>query len=101
MTENLKIFIAIIVLQESTPIPARWDGDYSEWPWRKISIVPTFAQQDQDTYIWIDRLEINGLNPELLAKNIGEIHTAEISAEVEKIKEKIEKQYSGEIQILW
>ena len=93
------IFIAILVLQEETLMPAGWDDD-DIWPWRKISVVPTFATYENG-YNWIDNLEINGFNPEIFHKNFGEIHCDEISKEVQKIRKEIKKQYSGEIQILY
>ena len=98
---DLKVFIAIIVLREDTTIPANWEYNSSEWAWRKVSIVPSFATHHRGEIDFINGLEIDGFNPESLSINISEIHTADISAEVEKIKNKIQKQYSGEIQILW
>ena len=98
---DLKVFIAIIVLREDTLVPASWEGLSSEWPWRKVSIVPSFATMASGEIDFINGLELEGFNPETLHKNISEIHTSDIRKEVEKIKEKIEKQYSGEIQILW
>ncbi len=99
---DLKVYLAIIVLREDTLIPASWEENSSEWPWRKISIVPSFCTYDEnDGYNFINGLEIEGFNPESLHKNIGEIHCDQISTEVEKIRKEIEERYSGEIQILY
>ena len=94
------IFVAIVILQEEKTIPAGWDDD-DFWPWRHVNIVPTFASYENNEYTWIDNLELEGFNPEKLYKDISEIRSSEISEEVEKIRKEIEKQYSGEIQILY
>ena len=101
MTEN--IFIAILVLQEEKTIPAGWDQeDQGPWPWRHINISPYFAtHNDNDGYNFMQGFSMNGVEPEKFFKDISTIHCNDISKEAEKIKEEIQKQYSGEIQILW
>lgn len=99
MTEN--IFIAIIVLQEDTLVPASWDSDEDGmWPWRHINISPYFATHN-DGYNFIEGVSINGFEPWKFYKDISEIHCNDISKEAEKIKEEIQNLYSGEIQILY
>ena len=100
--KDLKVYLAIIVLTEDTLVPASWDEDEDGmWPWRKVSIVPSFATMASGEIDFINGLSVNGFNPEALHKNFGEIHHNDIPAEVEKIKAEISSQYSGEIQILW
>jgi hypothetical protein len=102
MTENLKIFIALVILQEDTTVPANWDDDEDGmWPWRHINIVPIFATQTDNQYNFIEGVSINDFDPAKFYKDIAEIHHSDISVEVEKIRKEIENLYSGEIQILY
>ena len=94
------IFLAIVILQEEKTIPAGWDDD-DFWPWRHINVSPRFATYENNEYNWIENLEINGFSPAKFFKDISEIHTSNISKEVEKIRKEIENEYSGEIQILY
>jgi hypothetical protein len=63
--------------------------------------VPIFTTQDNNEYNFIEGVSINGFEPWKFYKDIANIHHREISAEVEKIRKEIEKEYSGEIQVLY
>ena len=100
---DLKVFIAILVLTEETLIPANWDDeDQGPWPWRKTSIVATFATMEEGEYVFLpNNISFDGIEIEKYQYHKSNIHKSEVSKEAQKIKEKLSQQYSGEIQILW